>query len=323
MLSVTIPCYNRLPELKQTIENVYHTLHNNFELIIIDDNSNKDVKDYLASVAFQLLIQDCKIQYHYINKGLSVSVNEGLKLATQPYIAHLDSDILIPFDNWGTIMENYLTWFPEIGMIAPDYPGHHLRLHRGIYDEVEYCMGGSFCIRKEIVDKIGGYDENLLPGQLEVDLCYRVRMLGYRVALIPGLTWVHLDNSQGMEKHYKGGFEFFRKWNMYHLGFFHFKSPAMMYWDDFPLNQLFRRQVCAQEGFKQGLDPLTLQGHSCEIIKTPMSIGRWREDEFCELVRANQIFWKSDTLDTVDADFLMSKKQWSAELNKDEDKKRI
>lgn len=44
--------------------------------------------------------------------------------------------------------------------------------------------------RREAIERVGGYDE-LLDQAEDRDLCIRVKALGYRIGLIPGINWLH------------------------------------------------------------------------------------------------------------------------------------
>lgn len=48
--------------------------------------------------------------------------------------------------------------------------------------EAEFVTGAALAIRRELIEKLGGFDASFFPGYFEdVDLCYRARQAGYKV----------------------------------------------------------------------------------------------------------------------------------------------
>jgi glycosyltransferase involved in cell wall biosynthesis len=91
MISIIIPVYNREEELKRAITSVIEQTIKNWELIVIDDFSEKDIKSIVNSFS------DERIKYYRLDKKGNANVcrNLGIKNAKGEYIAMLDSD-----DEW-------------------------------------------------------------------------------------------------------------------------------------------------------------------------------------------------------------------------------
>lgn len=91
-VSAIIPVKNREDELIRAVESVLGQTHDNWELLVVDDKSEIDIKGILERFA------DARIQYILNDKERSnanVSRNLGLDLAEGDYVAFLDSD-----DEW-------------------------------------------------------------------------------------------------------------------------------------------------------------------------------------------------------------------------------
>lgn len=91
LVSVILPTYNRASLLPRAIKSVVNQTYNNFELIIIDDNSSDNTKEIVKN------FEDKRIKYirHKENKGGAAARNTGIELAKGEYIAFQDSD-----DEW-------------------------------------------------------------------------------------------------------------------------------------------------------------------------------------------------------------------------------
>ena len=92
-ISIIIPTYNRERFIRETIQSVIDQEYDGkIEIIISDDGSTDNTLQIARSFGDKVIIlekkKDCKDQ------GASATRNRGLKVATQPYIAFLDSDDL-------------------------------------------------------------------------------------------------------------------------------------------------------------------------------------------------------------------------------------
>ncbi|MDN6899957.1 glycosyltransferase [Oenococcus sicerae] len=90
-----MPVYNGLDFLGQAIGSILDQSYQDLELIIVDDGSNRDTKDFLSSVSQS----DKRIRiFHQKNSGQSVARNNGLAKAKGKYIYFMDSDDLADLD---------------------------------------------------------------------------------------------------------------------------------------------------------------------------------------------------------------------------------
>lgn len=65
----------------------------------------------------------------------------------------------------------------------------------GQYDdvaEVFWCSGAALCIRREAYLQAGGLDERFFAHMEEIDLCWRLRNLGWGLKVVPASTVYHL-----------------------------------------------------------------------------------------------------------------------------------
>ena len=87
-VSIITPMYNSEKYIIETISSVLQQTYKNFEMIIIDDNSNDN------SNALVRQIDDARIIMlkNETNCGPAVSRNKGIEFATGRFIAFLDSD---------------------------------------------------------------------------------------------------------------------------------------------------------------------------------------------------------------------------------------
>ena len=90
LVSVIIPTYNRADLIRQAVDSVFFQSYQNWEIIIVDDNSQDNTAEVIQGIANQ----GKPIQYHRHSRNLggSAARNTGIKQAQGEYIAFLDSD---------------------------------------------------------------------------------------------------------------------------------------------------------------------------------------------------------------------------------------
>ena len=62
--------------------------------------------------------------------------------------------------------------------------------HRSQRD-VDWVSGSAMMIRREVLDRVGGFDEQFFMYSEDVDLCYRAHEAGWRVTFYPGAVVTH------------------------------------------------------------------------------------------------------------------------------------
>ena len=164
LVTVYITNHNYGSFLKRAIQSVLNQTLKNFELIIIDDGSTDNSKKIINSYRKNYKI----IKIFQKNRGLTVSNNLALRLSKGKYIMRLDADDWLD-NNALEVMSNTLERRPDVGLVFPDYfevdrTGKMINLVRRhnfkkvkLYDQPAH--GACTLIRKECLEKIGGYSE--------------------------------------------------------------------------------------------------------------------------------------------------------------------
>ncbi len=88
-VSIVIPSYNAMQFLPRTVDSVIKQTFQDFEIVIINDGSTDNIKEWAKTVEdkrLRLISQP--------NQGQSAARNEGIEQSSGQYIAFLDSDDL-------------------------------------------------------------------------------------------------------------------------------------------------------------------------------------------------------------------------------------
>ena len=88
LISIIIPTFNRKRDLIRAIDSVISQSYTNWELIIVDNNSEDGTIDHITS------LKNPKIKLLLVNNNglIAYSRNKGIEISNGEYIAFLDSD---------------------------------------------------------------------------------------------------------------------------------------------------------------------------------------------------------------------------------------
>ncbi len=180
-LSVVIPNYNNESYIKRCVKSVLaQTYKDLIEIIIVDDCSTDSSREIIMDMANK----NSKIRPIFLEKNGKVSAarNIGLKEARGEYITFVDSDDFYYDD---TKLENEMSLIKKYFSLGKDiasystivrctndevdffYPNIPLKSRyvgnvykKLIYDIRSDAVMRDYCIRKEILNTVGGYNEN-------------------------------------------------------------------------------------------------------------------------------------------------------------------
>lgn len=171
LVSVIIPSYNHEKYITKSIEGVVNQTYNNIELIVIDDGSTDTSPKIIDKLAEQY-----KFTFiHRPNKGLSATLNECISLSSGKYICVCASDDIYLEDkiekqvNFMESNQKYGMSYGKIILLKDDGIETPLTIKYSrsgwIFDDLvvnHFSIPAVTCmIRRSIITKLGGFDENL------------------------------------------------------------------------------------------------------------------------------------------------------------------
>ena len=214
-VSVITPNYNGV----KFLENYFKSLNNDSEyigeVIIIDNGSTDSSIDYIHSNSFNfpvILIKNDE------NRGFAPAVNQGISSAKYDYIFSLNNDTeikegsikamldLIKEDNVFSVQAkmlqsdnrqriddagdeyNLLGWTKKIG------ENQDSDNYSEVFEIFSSCAGAAL-YKKEILDKIGLFDDNFFAYMEDVDLAIRSQINGYKNLLCPDAIVYHIGSA--------------------------------------------------------------------------------------------------------------------------------
>jgi len=215
-VSVIIPTHNRAGFLAQAIDSVISQTYTNFELIVVDDGSSDETPALLASYGKAL------ISLPQENLGPAAARNAGIRAASHPLLAFLDSDDRFTPNKLALqvaameaqpdllISHTQETWFRN---------GHHLNQKKRHGKEggdlfarsLSLCVVGMSTVmaRRELFARIGLFDESF-PCCEDYELWLRAGV-GHSFLLVDApLTIKHGGRPDQVSVRFRTGMDRFR-----------------------------------------------------------------------------------------------------------------
>lgn len=195
---------NGAEHLQEAIASIFSQTMPDFEFIIVDDASNDGTPAILDRLREPRLV----LSRNEKNRGLTWSLNMGLRRARGEFIARMDADDISEPVRLQAQME-FLRSHPDVGLVcsaaaiidergktvgahAPRFSPEHFYFYLNFKNCI---IHSSVLFRREIVERLGGYDESLTFAQ-DYELWFRLSKVA-RIAQIdqPLVCWRrHADN---------------------------------------------------------------------------------------------------------------------------------
>ena len=199
LVTVIIASYNHAPYIEQSIQSVLDLTYPNIELLVIDDGSPDDsverIQRLQAVHGFDFRVQQ--------NQGLTNTLNGAIARAKGSLIVPFGSDDIMMPDRIA-VQVAYMDGKPEVGICAGnielidaegnlfpekrqrrDVPFRRLDFDDMFLERKPYPPAPTLMIRREALDKVGGFDPSIRLEDLYIEL--KITHAGY---FIDGLNVV-------------------------------------------------------------------------------------------------------------------------------------
>ena len=191
--------------------------------IIVADNGSTD--DSLA--VLEQDFPEVKVLKFDKNYGFAEGYNLAIEQTMYPYTVLLNSDVRTP-QGWLNPLLDYLEAHPDVGAVMPkllhdcddgkekfDYAGaaggyidrhgypfcrgrifEYVEEDKGQYDDgpksVFWATGACLMVRSQLYHDVGELDKDFFAHMEEIDLCWRIRLAGNELMMVPASHVYHL-----------------------------------------------------------------------------------------------------------------------------------
>jgi len=220
-----------------------------YQLILVDNGSTDGTREYIKT------IEGAKVILNNENLGYGGGMNVGLKSILNEqweYVLFFNNDVIVT-PGWLERLVFYINmpedkcYISPIGMVGPvsnyvggrqcvqtglstdptldnvlEYAEKHYKQYHGQIVEVSTVVGLCLLCKREVVEKIGMFDEQFFPGMWEDnDLCRRSRIAGYKHIIATDVFIYHYGSKtitangidKGREMFETNKKRYYDKWN--------------------------------------------------------------------------------------------------------------
>jgi glycosyltransferase involved in cell wall biosynthesis len=203
-VSFIIPALNAERSLDVCLKSIFEVdfPQDRFEVTIVDNGSRDNTLNILKKYGVKYFVMP--------NLTIAALRNYGVQNSKGEIIAFVDSDCVIP-KGWLKNAINIFSKDERNGIVGCSYgiPENACWIIRAWYlpqntflQEVNFIPSGNLLVRREVFNKVGGFDGKLITGE-DYDFCERVRESGYSIISSGSVQAIHLDNTNSLGKFVK------------------------------------------------------------------------------------------------------------------------
>jgi GT2 family glycosyltransferase/Flp pilus assembly protein TadD len=225
-VSIIIPVFNQLAYTRRCLESLSrNTPDGSYELIIVDNGSSDGTAEFLENL---------RLPVHVItnpeNNGFARACNRGAEAAHGDYLLFLNNDTE-PESGWLEPLVEVIHADSTIGatgskLLFPDGTIQHAGvviaddrttgdplIGKHIYygkpadipeasarRRYQALTAASLLVRSSAFFQAEGFDENYWNGYEDIDLCFKLGKLGYKLVYVPESIVVHHESKSGAER---------------------------------------------------------------------------------------------------------------------------
>lgn len=265
LVNIIVVTFNEYHYTAECLGSLLSDNYENKKIFLVDNGSDKDIyQNFYNKNKDNPEIEFIRSEK---NLGFGGGCNLALREIKEGYVAILNNDVEVE-KNWLSPIIEYMKNYPEVGACQPkikdikgrdyfEYAGaaggfmdvygypftrgrvfYTLEKDEGQYDNIidlVWCSGTCFVTKKEVIDKIGLFDEIFFMYGEEADLCWRMNHAGYRIVFIPGSVVYH--HGGGTMRKYKFNKTFYLHRNGLILLFKNYSKNEL--WKYFPGRMTF------------------------------------------------------------------------------------
>ncbi|MDQ1611607.1 MAG: hypothetical protein QOG00_1538 [Pyrinomonadaceae bacterium] len=215
-VSLIIPVFNKVEFTFQCLRSLLREIDfEDAEVIVVNNASTDETGRLLAH--FARLV---KVVHNEENRGFVDACNQGAGVARGEHLVFLNNDTVV-LPGWLKHLRETVEGDASVGAVGSMFlyeDGRVQEAGAGVWRngaafhygwggaaddrrynfarEVDYCSGASLLVRRELFERLGGFDRRYAPAYYEdVDLCFGVRSLGYKVVYQPMSRVVHYEGA--------------------------------------------------------------------------------------------------------------------------------
>jgi rhamnosyltransferase len=224
VIGIIVTYYPIVDEVLQSLKSLKDEID---EICLIENGSGLSFQKNLIHQLQKVKSKIPKLHWisNNINLGLSKAQNQGIAYGLSrnfDFFLLLDDDSILEKGSVSTMIKYFLT-HSEVGIIAPSiihqnskriqmYPIIHKlgfiyrkRIHEDqILSNVSTVIASGSLIRNSVIQKIGLMNENFFIDYIDIEYCLRLRLYGWKIAVLGNSLLIHKLGNEEKVKHMFG-----------------------------------------------------------------------------------------------------------------------
>ena len=223
-VDIIVCVHNALDDVRTCLSSIIAKTVPPYRLIIVDDGSGDETRQYLEDFA---RAQSATLLRNDVAGGYTRAANAGLRASDAPWNVLLNSDVIVPFGWLDEMLKignsdsrigivgpssNTASWqsVPELFLDGGDWSDNPLPQAVSVDDmqriltslaprqgiDLPFLNGFAYMIRREVIDDIGIFDEEVFGAGYgeENDYCIRARDAGWKLVFAPNAYVFHAQS---------------------------------------------------------------------------------------------------------------------------------
>lgn len=244
-VSIIILTYNSSSHILNLIKSIrlLSTDQNNTEIIIADNLSTDDTASKISSIKHQ--IPNIKLIENGQNLGFAAGINKAVIHAKGEFLLFINPDTRLEKGNLNDLTSVF-DKFDKVGIVGGKLIDKNGKEEKstgrffGLFEiilmsfgldeilglrsspkeikKVDFVSGGFMIVKKDLFDKLSGFDEKFFMYLEDVDLCFRAKKKGFLTYFTPNIIFTHESHGSSsrafaIKNIYKGILYYSRKNN--------------------------------------------------------------------------------------------------------------
>jgi GT2 family glycosyltransferase len=242
LVSIIIPTKDNLNKLKKCLDSISKSTYKNYEIVIVSNSKKEKTWKFLYACGHKILQYNEPFNFSKINNFATKNVNGD-------YLVFLNDDTEVITNEW---LESMLLYSiqKDVGVVGslllfPRSPFYRSSIQHGgvligiagptnhsfgycnfkeknyhdfdkVVRNVSAVTAACMMVRKDVFDKMNGFDENFTISFGDIDFCLRCRQLGYQIIYNPNVMLYHYESStRGVTSPLNDDIAFRTRWEDY------------------------------------------------------------------------------------------------------------
>lgn len=134
------------------------------------------------------------------NWGFGKANNLGFLQGKSDFVCFFNIDTELFSDTFSKLEEEVLNSDENVALLElRQFPYEHPKIYNVVSGETSWSSGAAFAVRRNIYNKIGGFDEKIFMYAEDVDLSWRIRSQGYLLKYVPRVRIYHYSYEKANE----------------------------------------------------------------------------------------------------------------------------